>query len=309
VMFLHNFSRVGGGGSHGEWDDLAAKLQKKGYAVLSFDFRGFGDSKSVSRDFWKYPHNQVLRGFRRSGKLAESIEQKDFPGYYYPNLINDIAAARAFLDRKNDTHEVNTSNLILIGAGQGATLGALWMSAEMHRQKDLTPADPLGRFVVPKLDEPEGRDLAAAIWLTISPNLEGRSVSSAVKAALVDVARENKVPTAFFYGKNDGKAANLTLDYRKAITSKKAELKNTGEKAIPTTDLTGSKLLGERLSTTSDILKQLQRVMDDRGSKEWKKREEEKFRYFWTKGRAVQAKAAGEKIAHPIPLGMIGLGR
>ncbi len=153
-------------------------------------------------------------------------------------------------------------------------MAALWMAAEMHRQKDLTPQDPLGRFVVPKLDDPEGRDLAGAIWLTISPNLEGRSVSSAVKSALVDAARENKVPTAFFYGKNDGSAANLTLNYLNAIrtsSGKKVELKETtGEKAIPTTDLTGSKLLGERLKTTDFIIGQLSRVMDDRGSKEWK---------------------------------------
>ncbi len=121
VLLVHNFSHRGGGGSHGEWDDLAAKLQKEGYSVLSFDFRGFGGSKSVSPDFWKFRQNQVLRGFRGGAKSAESIDQKDFPGHYYPVLINDIAAARAFLDRKNDMRDVNTSNLIVIGAGQGAT--------------------------------------------------------------------------------------------------------------------------------------------------------------------------------------------
>jgi len=312
VMLLHNFSHGGGGGSHKDgWDDLAAKLQKNGYAVLSFDFRGFGDSKSVSPEFWKFRHNQMLKGFR-GAKSAESIDQKDFPRYYYSFLINDVAAARAFLDRKNDSREVNSSNLIVIGAGQGATLGALWMAAEMHRQKDTSPPMIIPQAFPRSMDDPEGRDLAAAIWLTISPNLEGRPLTTALKAALVEVARENKVPTAFLYGKNDGKAVNLTLDYLKAITGmngKRVELKNTGEKAISSTDLTGSKLITERLSTTSDILKQLSRVMDERGSKEWKKREEEKSRYFWTaSGRAKQlAKLAGEKVVRPIPSGVIGL--
>src|ERR1700733_2750774 len=54
VMLLHNFDRIKGGNSHQDgWDHLAEELQKEGYAVLSFDFRGFGDSKEVSREkFW-----------------------------------------------------------------------------------------------------------------------------------------------------------------------------------------------------------------------------------------------------------------
>src|SRR6516165_7794699 len=33
------------------WDDLAKTLQKKGIAVLTFDFRGHGDSTSVEQNF------------------------------------------------------------------------------------------------------------------------------------------------------------------------------------------------------------------------------------------------------------------
>src|SRR6516225_7258478 len=34
------------------WDDLAKSLQRKGIAVLTFDFRGHGDSTSVEQNFW-----------------------------------------------------------------------------------------------------------------------------------------------------------------------------------------------------------------------------------------------------------------
>jgi len=312
VMLLHDFDPRKGGGSHGEWDKLAEKLQEEGYSVLSFDFRGFGQSKTVRDEFWKFRHNQqgIPRGYKNGVKSAESIDQKDFQAFYYPFLVNDIAAAKAFLDRKNDARAVNSSNLLLVGAGDGATLGALWMAAEMHRQRDTSPPMLIPPPVPLRMDDPEGKDIAGAVWLTISPNIAGRGVSRAVSGALVESARENKVPIAFLYGKNDTNASNLTLNYLNAIQPKKYDLKNTGEKAIAGTELGGSKLLGERVGATKEIIKQLDRVMEDRGSKEWKKREEEKSRYFWSsgKGRPALAKMPGEKVARPIPPMLIRLG-
>src|SRR5581483_12063536 len=48
VLLLHEFSRKGGGDrSEAGWTSLAEDLAKDGYTVLSFDFRGHGDSTSV----------------------------------------------------------------------------------------------------------------------------------------------------------------------------------------------------------------------------------------------------------------------
>src|SRR5262245_51643950 len=45
VLLIHNFDMAKGGDSHQDgWDSLGDALQAKGYAVLSFDFRGFGQS-------------------------------------------------------------------------------------------------------------------------------------------------------------------------------------------------------------------------------------------------------------------------
>ena len=41
VMLLHKF---GGSRAQGDWEKLAVRLQKKGYAVMAFDFRGHGTS-------------------------------------------------------------------------------------------------------------------------------------------------------------------------------------------------------------------------------------------------------------------------
>jgi hypothetical protein len=313
VMLLHDFTHRGGGGSHKDgWDNLAAKLQQEGYSVLQFDFRGFGDSKAVGAKFWKYKHNQMLRAFRGGVKPAKSIDQKDFPSQYYGVLVNDIVAARAYLDNRNDARDVNTSNLIVIGGGDGAALGAMWMGAEMRRQRDKeSDRLPVGRNPrLSELDEPEGKDFAAAIWLTINPSVAGRGVSHTIRSSLVDVAQKGKVPTFFFYGKNDDKASNLTLNYIKAIQTqggKTVEMKESMDKPVPGTELAGGKLLGERLRTTSLLVKELNKVMEGRG-KVWRKREEEKHAYCWSMPwpsannvHKVLAKMPGDSMSYPIP--------
>jgi hypothetical protein len=203
------------------------------------------------------------------------------------------------------------------------------MATEMRRQRDLTPTnlgvDELGRPIqplIPKLDDPEGKDLAAGIWLSISPTLggpNGRNVSSVLRTDLEDVAREGKVPTIFMYGKNDRKSGDLTLNYLNAIQrgkrGEKIELRNTGEKAVAGTELSGSKLLSDRLRTIPFIVDRLNSIMEDRGSKEWKKREEEKSRYFWSLPSValprtrLTAKVAGEKLSAPIPPAVMGFTR
>jgi pimeloyl-ACP methyl ester carboxylesterase len=308
VLLLHNIDMRKGGGSHQDgWDHLAEGLQKDGYVVFTFDFRGFGDSKSVDKDFWdaaKNPHNQILRNAR---KQPDSIDQKDFPVPYYPVLTNDIAAAKAFLDRKNDAGEANSSNLIVIGAGEGATLGALWMASEWKRKKALAP----GGFGMPPVleQDPEGKDEACAVWLSISPTLATRFVG--VKSWLLEVGRDHKVPMAFVYGAKDEKAGTLARTYLTAIKPRKTDkgLDYTGPYAVAGTNLTGSQLLQRSLDTDKWILdKYLGQVMEKRGSRERKKREADKFAYYWVmrNGRSILAKNAGEESPRPLPYELTG---
>src|SRR5258707_4083418 len=42
VMLLHKFG--GSRAAQSDWEKLAVRLQKKGYAVMAFDFRGHGTS-------------------------------------------------------------------------------------------------------------------------------------------------------------------------------------------------------------------------------------------------------------------------
>ncbi len=109
VVLLHN---VGGNRQQEGWDKLAQALSKD-FAVLSFDFRGHGDSTSVDPTFWKVGANTMIKG---AAKTPSKISYKDFPDAYYPMLINDLAAARRFLDQQNDAGACNSSSIIVIGA-------------------------------------------------------------------------------------------------------------------------------------------------------------------------------------------------
>lgn len=319
VLLLHDFSHAKGGGSkEAGWIQLAGELQKEGYSVLSFDFRGFGNSKTVNANkFWRHPHNQRLRGARRPTPPA-SIDQKSFPRYYYSYLVNDIAAARAYLNTMNDAGQVNASNIFVIGAGQGATLGALWMASECKRQKD-TRSDNLLPLQAPtflQLDDPEGNDLAAAVWLTISPKLEGRYLGGPLTSALVDTANRAKIPTYFLYAKDDQRATNLAKSHLRAISGNgRSEQKGVKDKAVPgVANLAGSKLLKRR--TIDYIIKYLNSVIDERGTRLRKNRADQKFAFCWSlpwpsapRISKIPAKLPGEPVPHIIPAKVLGLGR
>src|SRR5262249_36222183 len=119
IIFLH---KIGDKGMQKSYFGMAESLQKN-YSSLVFDFRGHGKSKDINAaEFWKHPFNgQNIRGAKAS---STSIEHTQFSAKYLPALVNDIAAVKAFLDRKNDLRECNTSSTILIGAESGATLGS-----------------------------------------------------------------------------------------------------------------------------------------------------------------------------------------
>jgi alpha-beta hydrolase superfamily lysophospholipase len=323
VLLLHDFRHNKGGSSQEDgWHRLAGELQKEGYAVLSFDFRGFGNSKSVSPRFWSYVHNS--RGIRGANKKnpPASIDEKDFNSGYFLALVNDIAAARAYLNVLNDANEVNSSNILVVGAGQGATLGALWLASECRRQKD-NQSDKLFLGQSPQfhfLDEPEGNDVGAAVWLTIYPALEGKMVGKQVISALVDAARNFRIPSYFLYAKNDTKAYDFLYkngDLKTLLTESGKKKGGVKEKAIPGAgELMGSKLLSSRLKTTNYIVDYLNNVVEERGSKVRKDRQDQKYAFCWSLPRPsarnvmhILAKMPGEPVTRLIPANVLGLSR
>jgi hypothetical protein len=247
------------------WEDLAVTLQKNGFAVLRFDFRGHGESTGVGPDFWRVGYNRTLKSFRPF-RPPDQISQKDFTTLaHYLMLVNDIAAARRFLDRKNDTGECNSANVLVIGAEDGATLGALWIATEWRRRH--APSWSLG-MTAPGATA--GQDIAGAVWLGIRPTLGRWRVP--VDHWLRSPVRE-KVPMYFLYGEEDTRAAQFARSLCDDLL-KASRLERTGKKAVPKAETSGMALLEQDALDVKDlILKYLDVVVEDGGAAAWTERD------------------------------------
>ena len=312
IILLHDFTfRKGGDSSQDGWEKLALDLQAAGQSVLSFDFRGHGKSTVVNPNFWLQPHNMVLPGAKMPNKPGK-INSSEFTSTYYPNLVNDIAAAKSFLDIKNDDGEANSSNIIVIGAGEGATLGALWMASEWRRLSCEAVERPQNTGILnlkapgpkkvdlkamPSID-PEGSAQLAAIWLSISPTIAGKNYSTQIPLWLKDITmpRSRRVQMVFVTGTDEKTRDDFSVKMLKTIKPTFTREKKEGEpktKASANVDQkfsgefkyksknVGSKLLEE---ANDDIVKNYVTLMTKKGEntlRTFSKKKIEDASYSW----------------------------
>lgn len=289
VMLLHAV----GGEDHSRkkvWVSLAEELNKN-YAVLAFDFRGHGESTDVEpEEFWKHNINKSLV---KGAPKGQSISFQGMKPAYFPVMINDIAAARAFLENRNDVGDCNIGSLILIGAETGATLGSIWLSSEWVRYQ-ITPA-MFGPGILNK--HSEGKDIIAAIWLTPTIKLGPRDVKLA--QVLEFPGKTHKTPMVFFYGDGDDPGKKAAKLCEKSIKGAKpdAAYRFTAAVGLPETKLTGSDLLQKALKTNAAIVDYLDEVVQAKGNAYDGKRDFRKTNYVWVLNNLrVAAKHGNERI-------------
>jgi len=290
VILLHT---IGGSSKQDGWDRLAKALNDKGFAVLSFDFRGHGDSTSIQPSFWRQAHNMSVRG----GPKAETISYKDYQKGYYPILVNDIAAAKAFLDSRNDigSGECNSRSIILIGAQEGAVLGTMWLASEWYRYKMVNAF---------KLDDrPEGKNVSACVWLSMTGSQP--ELGNWLKL----IGKDKHVPMGFLYGATDNTAATFAQKWARDLKGTSMPTKKyTAAEAIPKSNLAGHALLRKDLPTVEKIVDYCTGVTESITAPNHDNIEFEKKAYAWQFGtRPTQAKFPEEKLLRPIPLGNLGV--
>jgi hypothetical protein len=259
------------------WITLAEALSEK-CAVLTFDFRAHGQSTSIDAQFWKFPRN--YSSVKGAGK-KESIEFKDMDKSYYPVLVNDIAAAKAFLDNRNDTGACNTSNLIVLGAETGATLGAIWLNAEWHRFAFTPPMPLAGIFQGKFAQTSEGKNTIAAVWLSMTSKLGSRTIS--VPALLDKAGREHATPMAFIYSDDDKTGMAIAKACETRFKGKKKDDKYRFTLALPVKgggNLKGASLLQKTLLTEENIVGYINEVAEAKAN-EWVELDFRKTQYVW----------------------------
>jgi hypothetical protein len=269
VLMLHNSES---NRSKANWDSLARTLQED-YAVLTFDFRGHGDSDTVQPQlFWSQRMNQTLRGYNPN---KTSISVKDFSGNsaYWPMLVNDVAAAKRFLDRQNDAGRCNSSNTILVAAGDACALASLFMASEWKRQ--------LVDLLTPMNQWPfAGKDIAGAVWLSFNSNLRGNNFQVTSWFTQVSPQIKDKVPMYFLCGEGDSRNKTFCEGIVRSLKQgggPKGVDKLTGVRPVDgSKSLAGMELLKDGLKTKALIAKYVEEVMDKRGAAPPQKKDIEK---------------------------------
>jgi pimeloyl-ACP methyl ester carboxylesterase len=274
-------------------DALAAALNRAGSATLCLDFRGHGASRGAAPEFWAFPTNRKLvRGYA-AGRTPDRIAADDFRPGYLPVLVNDVAAARAFLDGRNDVGECNTGRLVVVGFAEGAAVGAMWVATEWSRYR------VTGAYPVRLAPSPEGKDVAGCVWVGPPADLDGRAVpylNLTRRAGAKDTLLVGLVSAA-----GDRAAARLAGDLD--------DLLNRGrDRLFRATDVRVQ--AGRHLAEAGEVLPAVEGLVTDmlkvQDIPPWDDRDFADRRYVWAAGgRAVPAKDEGETVLRPVPIAQL----
>ncbi len=276
----------------GDWSGLTKTLNDKGFHVFRFDWRGHGKSKDITdpNEFWNNGvtglwNRKYVKGFNQR-PIKNTIDVKQDLGFngaylkrYLPVLITDLAAVRNHLDGKNDQGDLSTSSIYMIGAGDAAGLGLLWMTAEWVRPA-IHPLLGGGQIykIVPTngivVDPEAGNDIAGAIWLSGSkPDVfNDRTVKN--WAQVTAKLRDNN-PMLMLFGEKDSKAKSEAGFYYNNVLVAKGDarlgvkaLEQTFLHEVKGTNLKGAALLGNNkdLATEDTIMKYLEARQKDRAA-------------------------------------------
>jgi alpha/beta hydrolase fold len=265
ILFLHNW---GESMSKGDWSALAQALHQKGFAVLMFDFRGHGKSTTMRtidkpEEFLnarKYPFNRYANTNATRPEQLKGLDYKRFTKErYFPYLVNDIAAARRFIDGRNDQGECNAGRIFVIADREMCSLAMLWGGVEFHR-KGINPIAP---GVAPP-NHIAGSDIMGAVWLNYKSNpsvgpLIEKMLRDRELAEKIERPLEDKVSVAFVFSEDDKESANIARIWftRWSIKPNQNEDRDKGKYMIRVKGaktLQGVNLLDPKLKADEPIL-------------------------------------------------------
>ncbi len=284
VILLHSLRQ---GASRKDFGTLPVELQRKGFAVLAFDFRGFGQSTAIDdQDYFKYHPAKAPPGNRKVLRLSRT----DFRTHSdWLQMCTDIEEAKLFLNKKSDAGvaDCNSNNVCFIGAEHGGLLAMLWtvhgLRAQQQRQFDgrsqngTLVAGP--RFRVD--GKREGEDVNCIITLSTNQFLGTQNVEKSIPT-VGELLRDRKVGVLALLGEKDGPSSAFWGRNFKWFKPEKDkdQLDRVALKRLEKTDLVGAKLLGnnEALKTEDYINAYLEKpsVLKER-DRPWQRKSEEEL--------------------------------
>lgn len=255
VILLHAVGPNRETASRKDFGDLPKRLHKEGFAVLTFDFRGYGESKAVDPQKYARAHNLSI-GTTAPRKL-DSRNFKSPRDLAY--LVNDLVAIKIHLNRLNNEGTCSSHNVALVGIEQGAMVGLMWL---FNENVDFNRSKGSGnRFGTP--EKYEGEDIAGVVWISLNGRL-GTQAQDRFASAWLAKIRDCRTATLVFFGQNDKDSVAFWKTAAKIIKpDRDKELyESTDLKRLKNTNLTGHKLLDSAaFDVEKDILAFLKNVL------------------------------------------------
>ena len=170
VVLLHGLKH-----SRTDFTELAKTLQSQGYAVLTVDLRGHGESKWPKED-----------------RKSDNAKVASMPAPQFSAMVTqDMQEVKKFLREKNNDGELNIDKLCLVGAEMGAAVAVNFAIADVLQQN----ANPVQRE-----DYKLGGFVKALVLLSPETACRGLPIRAATVRNIPDVAM------LLLVGKKDSKA-------------------------------------------------------------------------------------------------------
>jgi pimeloyl-ACP methyl ester carboxylesterase len=295
VLMLHD---LGQNRKEANWRRLAERLNRDGYAVLAIDFRGHGGSTRVGPAFWEQPFNRSVQP-----GTGERISYSNFLLNYPLAMVNDVQAAKAFLDEKDRAGQVDAANLVLIGARAGAVVGSFWIAAETHRYR-ANNAGPGGPGAAPGLATvPESKHIAGAIWIDFASRINKSSVLNAERTWFTAISQQ-QIPMHFLCGPASQKEATLAV----SLTQQVGRFNSSHLVPIPNTRDAGHVLLNPDQATEALVAGTVLQLFTRPDGAGFLPRPAQ-VASWWTfpTGQPVPARQDGEAMYHLVPGDRLGV--
>jgi hypothetical protein len=210
------------------WMGLAKALSAKNFSVLLFDWRGCGMNAADTAGqrilaekelFWREPYNNILLKQSRASIEDKGLDYKSIHLRAQGNIryrdffLNDLLAARFYLDRQNDNKKCNSSRIWIVTEKEGGHMGLAFVASEFPRNSIY---DPKFQVLAGTQFKSAGKDFVGMTVLSYSSGSSSISgiFNTALKILPAEPARdardhlERRMAMIMVHGKKEGPGAS-----------------------------------------------------------------------------------------------------
>jgi hypothetical protein len=191
---------------------------------------------------------------------------------------------------------VNSSRLVLLGAGEGATVGALWLVWECCRYEPDPAAGPGAPRHRP---DPEARDVLAALWVRMEATLGG--VPMPRLPDWLKAAGRQHIPMRFLYAEQDVLSGRAAQTFVEALGPEVRDLPLTGVTPLRGKGPFGRALVPDDREVRTVVLDFVDAVSKQPGLRAWSRRGAARpFTWVLPRGREVAGRV--KDVPQPVPI-------